>query len=92
VLPLGKRLAVALLFSASLRGQTEFQAHGYIQGRFTNQEGTPDRLETRRARLIVSGDPFSKLSYAVQVDVAKRPYLMDTALTWKFSRSLRVTG
>ena len=81
-----------LLCSAGLRGQTEFQIHGYIQGRFTNQEGTPDRLEIRRARLIVSGDPLSKLSYTVQVDVVKRPYLMGAALTWKFSRSLRLTG
>jgi hypothetical protein len=81
-----------LFFSACLRGQGVFQVHGYIQGRFTNQEGTPDRLEIRRARLIVSGDPVSKLSYTFQVDVVKRPYLMDAALTWKFSRSLRLTG
>jgi phosphate-selective porin len=63
-----------------------------VQGRFTNQEGTPDRLEIRRARIIVSGDPLSKLSYTFQVDVVKRPYLMDAALTWKFSRALRLTG
>lgn len=61
-------------------------------GRFTNQEGTPDRLEIRRARVILSGDPISKLSYTFQVDVAKRPYLMDAALTWKLSRSIRFTG
>jgi phosphate-selective porin OprO/OprP len=42
--------------------------------------------------VIVSGDPFSKLSYTFQGDVVKRPYLMDAALTWKFSRSLRLTG
>ena len=66
--------------------------HGYIQGRFTNQEGTPDRLEIRRARLILSGDPVAKLSYTFQADFAKRPYLMDAALTWKFSRALRLTG
>jgi hypothetical protein len=83
---------LALLFSACLRGQSEFQIHGYVQGRFTNQEGTPDRLEIRRARVILSGDPLSKLSYTVQVDVVKRPYFMDAALTWKFSRSLRLTG
>ncbi len=83
---------MALLCSTCLRGQQEFQIHGYIQGRFTNQEGTPDRLEIRRARLILTGDPLSKLSYIVQVDVVKRPYLMDAALTWKFSRSIRLTG
>jgi phosphate-selective porin OprO and OprP len=83
---------LALLFSACLRGQREFQIHGYVQGRFTNQEGTPDRLEIRRARVIVSGDPLSELSYTFQVDVVKRPYLMDAALTWKFSRSIRLTG
>ena len=66
--------------------------HGYIQGRFTNQEGTPDRLEIRRARVIVSGEPVSKLSYTFQVDVVKRPYVMDAAVTWKFARSIRVTA
>ena len=73
-------------------GQKELQIHGYIQGRFTNQEGTPDRLEIRRARITVSGDPISTLSYTLQVDFAKRPYLMDAALTWKFSRAVRVTA
>jgi len=87
-----KPQALALIFAACLHGQTEFQVHGYIQGRFTNQEGTPDRLEIRRARVILSGDPLSHLSSTFQVDVVKRPYLMDAALTWKFSRSLRLTG
>jgi hypothetical protein len=87
-----KRLAPALLLSACLRGQGDFHLHGYVQGRFTNQEGTPDRLEIRRARLILSGEPLSRLTLTFQVDVVKRPYLMDAALTWKFSRSLRLTG
>src|SRR5262249_34228485 len=87
-----KRLALGLFISANLRGQGEFHIHGYIQGRFTNQEGTPDRLEVRRARVVVSGDPASQFSYTVQVDVVKRPYLMDAALTWKVSRSFRITG
>src|SRR5262245_45332595 len=75
-----------------LRAQDLFHVHGYIQGRFTNQEGTSDRLEIRRARLILSGDLLSKLSYTFQVDSVKRPYLMDAALTWKFSPFLRLTG
>jgi hypothetical protein len=87
-----KQLALVLFFSAVLPAQDIFQIHGYIQGRFTNQEGTPDRLEIRRARLILSGNPLSKLSYTFQVDFVKQPYLMDVALTWKFSRSLRLTG
>ena len=87
-----KQLALVLFFSLGVRAQDIFQIHGYIQGRFTNQEGTPDRLEIRRARLQVSGNPLSKLSYTFQIDVVKRPYLMDAALTWKFSRSLRLTG
>jgi hypothetical protein len=69
------------LFTACLWAQTPFQIHGYIQGRFTNQEGTPDRLEIRRARVIVSGDPISKLSYTFQVDLVKVPYVMDASLT-----------
>jgi phosphate-selective porin OprO/OprP len=89
---LWKRLALVLFFSVCLRAQGIFQIHGYIQGRFTNQEGTPDRLEIRRARLILSGDPLSKLSYTFQVDVVKGPFLMDASLTWKFSPSLRLTG
>jgi len=86
------QVACALLLPACLFGQKELQIHGYIQGRFTNQEGTPDRLEIRRARITVSGDPISKLSYTLQVDFAKRPYLMDVALTWKLSRAVRVTA
>src|SRR5713101_8490744 len=89
---LSKRLALALFLTVCLRAQDIFQVHGYIQGRSTNQEGTSDRLEIRRARLMLSGDPLSKLSYTFQVDFVKQPYLMDAALTWKFSRSFRLTG
>jgi len=84
---LWKRLALVLFFPVCLRAQGIFQIHGYIQGRFTNQEGTRDRLEIRRARLILSGDPFSKVSYTFQIDVVKEPFLMDAAITWRFSRS-----
>ena len=89
---LWKRLALVLFLPVCLRARGIFEIHGYIQGRFTNQEGTLDRLEIRRARVILSGDPLSKLSYTFQIDVVKRPFLMDAALTWKFSRSLRLTG
>jgi hypothetical protein len=87
-----KRLALVLFLPVCLQAQDILGVHGYVQGRFTSQEGTPDRLEIRRARLILSGDPLSKLSYTVQVDFVKQPYLMDLALTWKFSRSLRLTA
>lgn len=90
--PFWKPLALTLALSTCLHGQKEFRLHGYIQGRFTNQEGTSDRLEIRRARVILSGDPLSKLSYTFQVDAVKRPYLMDSSLTWRFSRYIRVTG
>lgn len=89
---LPKRLRVVLFFSVCLRAQSIFQIHGYIQGRFTHQEGTSNLLEIRRARVIFSGDPLSKLSYIFQVDMVKRPFLMDAAVTWKFSRSRRLTG
>ena len=91
-LVVARYLAAFLFVSTCLWAQTPVQIHGYVQGRFTNQEGTPDRLELRRARVIVSGDPVSGLSYTFQVDLAKRPYLMDVALTWRFSRALRLTG
>jgi phosphate-selective porin OprO/OprP len=87
-----KGLTSFSLFSACLWAQGPFQIHGYIQGRFTNQEGTPDRLEIRRARLSISGNALPKLSYTFQGDVAKRPYLMDAALTWKFARALSLTA
>jgi phosphate-selective porin OprO and OprP len=89
---LSKWLALLLSATATLGAQDLFQFHGYIQGRFTNQQGTPDRLEIRRARVVLSGDPLSKLSYTFQIDAVKRPFLLDAALTWKFSRSLRITA
>ncbi|MBZ5575526.1 MAG: OprO/OprP family phosphate-selective porin [Acidobacteriia bacterium] len=92
-MPDSVRTVISLVFlSSCLWAQDPFQIHGYVQGRFTDQEGTPDRLELRRARVMVSGDPLSELSYTVQVDLVKRPYLMDAALTWKVSRGLRVTA
>ena len=68
------------------------QVHGYIQGRFTDQEGTPDRLEIRRARLIVTGEPASNLSYRFQVDFAKSPYLMDASISYKLSTALSISA
>ena len=66
-----------LLSTAGLGAGPICKFTAYIQGRFTNQEGTPDRLEIRRARILVFGDPFSELTYNVQVDVLKKPYLLD---------------
>jgi phosphate-selective porin OprO and OprP len=66
--------------------------HGYIQGRFTDPEGVLDQLEIRRARLIVFGDPFSELSYNVQVDVLKKPYLLGASLTWKPDSAFQLTA
>lgn len=79
------------LLSAAVWAQDPIQVHGYIQGRFTNQEGVPDRLEIRRARLTVLGDASSQLSYTAQVDVAKKPYLLDASLMWKPAGAVHVT-
>jgi Phosphate-selective porin O and P len=49
-------------------------------------------LEVRRSRVILSGEPVTRLTYAFQVDAFRKPNLMDAAVTWEFSRSLRVTG
>lgn len=81
-----------MFFAGCLRAQTPFEIHGYIQGRFTDQEGTPDRLEIRRARLLTTGNPFSHLFYRVQFDFAKKPYLMDASLTWRFREAFGVTA
>ena len=87
-----KRVVFTSSLSVCIWAQKPLEVHGYIQGRFTNQEGTPDRLEIRRARVIVSGSPFSKLSYTVQVDIAKRPYLLDLAVMRQFFHALQLTG
>ncbi|HLI83729.1 MAG TPA: porin [Bryobacteraceae bacterium] len=87
-----KALIAGWLPVSALWAQDPFVFHAYIQGRFTNQEGTPDRLEIRRARLIFSGDPVSDLSYSFQADLAKAPYIMDAALTWKRYRAFRFTA
>jgi hypothetical protein len=86
------RLTIVCLFAAVLHGQSPIQFHGLLQGRFTDQPGTSDRLEIRRARLLVQGDPISKLSYRFHVDVAKGPYIIDASLAWKFSRALTVSA
>ena len=92
-MPLSIRgLILACLSAASVWAQSPFQVHGYVQGRFTNQEGTPDRLEIRRARLIFSGEPVSDLSYTFQVDAAKTPYILDAALAWKPATDLKITA
>lgn len=85
-------MPLLLFFSAGLWAQDPVQIHAYIQGRFTDQEGTPDRLEIRRARVTVSGNPISQLSYAFQADVVKRPFFLELAATWKFSKAFTVTG
>jgi hypothetical protein len=86
------RLVFLSCLSACIWAQQPFQVHGYIQGRFTDQEDTPDLLEVHRARVIVSGSPVSKLSYTAQVDVIERPYLLDLAVMWQFSRAFQLTG
>lgn len=68
-----------------------FRLSGYIQGRFTHTRDTPERWEIRRARLAVTGDAATWLGYTVQVDVLKRPRLMDAALEFRASPGLRVT-
>jgi hypothetical protein len=65
------RLCPRYLLPICLRAQDMFQVHGYVQGRFTNQEGTPDRLEIRRARLIFVRRSAFAAVLQVQVDLVK---------------------
>jgi hypothetical protein len=81
----------AALISGTLAAQSAFEIHGYIQGRFTDQLGTSDRLEIRRARMIMSGKPLPKLSYRFQVDAAKKPYLMDASIAYRPARALTIS-
>jgi phosphate-selective porin OprO/OprP len=84
-----RTLMVILALPAS--AQSLIQFHGYLQARFTDQPGTSDRLEIRRARLIVSGDPLPGFSFKLQGDFAKSPYLMDAFLGYRFSRQLALS-
>jgi hypothetical protein len=81
---------LAGLVSGTISAQSALEFHGYIQGRFTDQLGTSDRLEIRRARLILYGEPSRKLSYRFQVDVAKMPYLLDASIAYRLSREFAV--
>jgi hypothetical protein len=50
----------------------EIKLSGFIQERYTHssQQGFNDSLETKRARLILSGNPTSKLDFYIQTDLA----------------------
>jgi len=87
----GMRLTTAWLFAAALQAQSPIAFHGLLQGRFTDQQGTDDRLEIRRARLIVQGDPVSRLSYKFQADFAKSPYIIDALMAYRFSSAVIVS-
>ena len=41
---------------------------------------------------MVFGDPLPDLSYDLLADLAHAPYLLDASVTWKVSKSLRLTG
>ncbi|MFL6447988.1 MAG: porin [Bryobacteraceae bacterium] len=81
----------AALISGTLAAQSAFEIHGYIQGRFTDQLGTSDRLEIRRARIILFGEPLPKFSYRFQVDVAKKPYLMDASIGYRPTQAFAIS-
>jgi len=83
---------VCLAIPSLLWAQDPFQIHGYIQGRYTDREDADDRLEIRRARLMIFGGPLPNFSYNLQADVAHVPYLLDASVTWKLSESCRLTA
>jgi hypothetical protein len=49
-------------------------------------------MEIRRARLSASGNLLSRLSYKVQADFAKTPYLMDAFMAVRLWRPLSLTA
>ncbi|MEN6370457.1 MAG: porin [Armatimonadota bacterium] len=53
-------------------GKQEIKLSGFVQERYThsNQQGFNDSLETKRARLILSGNPTDKLDFFIQTDLA----------------------
>jgi hypothetical protein len=68
------------------------ELHGYVQGRLTDQPGTSGRMEIRRARLSASGNLLPRLSYKVQGDFAKSPYLMDAFIAFRLWQPLSLTA
>jgi phosphate-selective porin len=70
----------------------DFHLSGYIQGRFTNVADTKDRFEIRRARLVFSGDLDEHLSFTIQTDVVKLPYLLDASVEVKPSRAFKIVA
>src|SRR5437763_6451182 len=49
-------------------------------------------MEIRRARLSASGNLLPRLSYKVQADFAKSPYLMDAFVAVRLCRPLSLTA
>src|SRR5262249_33164724 len=87
----GMRLITVCLLAATLRAQSPIEFHGLLQGRFTDQQDTHDRLEFRRARIIVMGDPATGLSYKFEADFAKSPYIIDALMAYRFSSAVTVS-
>jgi hypothetical protein len=88
---------VAVLCLAAMAGASDPKAHastngspfhlsGYIQVRFTDARDTPDRFEVRRARILLSGELNSRVSYLVQGDALKLPGLLDADVEFKAGR------
>jgi phosphate-selective porin OprO and OprP len=71
---------------------TPFHLSGYIQGRFTDARDTPDRFEVRRARILLSGELNSRVSYLVQGDALKLPGLLDADVEFKAGKALKFTA
>ncbi|MBZ5594611.1 MAG: OprO/OprP family phosphate-selective porin [Acidobacteriia bacterium] len=69
-----------------------FHLSGYVQGRFTDTRDTPDRLEVRRVRLLMSGELGRRISYLIQGDVVKLPNLLDAEVEFKVARALKFTA
>jgi hypothetical protein len=86
------RLTTIYFLAALACAQGPVEVHGLLQGRFTDQPGTSDRLEMRRARVVLQGQPVSGLSYKLQADFVKTPYLIDASLAYRFSRGLTFTA
>ncbi|MEN6520398.1 MAG: porin [Armatimonadota bacterium] len=58
--------------SVPVVSKQEIKLSGFVQERYThsNQQDFNDSLETKRARLILSGNPTDKLDFFIQTDLA----------------------
>ncbi|MBZ5513725.1 MAG: OprO/OprP family phosphate-selective porin [Acidobacteriia bacterium] len=68
-----------------------FEAKGFVQTRWSNEPGKPNTLQIRRARLILNGKLADKISYYVQADGVRSPFLLDASVDFAYVPFAKLT-